>query len=254
MNWTPEIAHRAQCILDEIGDDPGYFTLLADLTTLRARCRFACCEEALVARYFDLPFAAVAFYGQGEALCSALRALLDPGQPAYALVGAAQRANLEAVARVQEVIGEWQMVFRGDVRALDAGDAVALTAADWPAMRALAERGGATALEQNALDKGPYYGVWCDGVLASMAGTHLALDRVAEVGNVVTDPDCRRRGYASRAVVATTRALQAQGLQVILHVYQSNVGAVACYERLGFERTGEMQLVRFIVDRPGLGS
>lgn len=247
MSWTPEIARRAQSVLDEIGDDLSYFTLIADLTTLRTRCRFARCDEALAARYFDLPFAAVAFWGQGEALRSALRVLLDPGQPAYALVGAAQRADLEAVARVQEVICEWQMAFRGDVRALDAGDAVVLTAADWPAMRSLAERGGATALEQNALDKGPYYGIWRDGVLASMAGTHLALDCVAEIGNVVTDPNCRRRGYASLAVAATTRALDARGLPAILHVYQSNTGAVACYERLGFERTREMHLVRFVI-------
>ncbi|MBN1937172.1 MAG: GNAT family N-acetyltransferase [Anaerolineae bacterium] len=183
---------------------------------------------------------------------------------------------------MQEVTPEWQMAFQGDAVTLDVGDAVALTAADWLAMRALAERGGAHALEQNALDKGPYYGVWRDGALVSMAGTHLALDCVrpilqdrcflcknflsseqalfgsdlfgiGEIGNVVTDPDCRRRGYASLAVAATTRALRAQGLQVILHVYQSNTGAIACYERLGFERTREMYLVRFVVDQPGLG-
>ncbi|MBN1935446.1 MAG: hypothetical protein JW934_12330 [Anaerolineae bacterium] len=80
MNWTPEIARRAQRVLDEIGDDLSYFTLIADLTTLCARCRFALCDDALAVRYFDLPFAAVAFYGQGEALRSVLCALLDPGQ------------------------------------------------------------------------------------------------------------------------------------------------------------------------------
>jgi len=248
MNRTSEIDLRAQRILDEIGDDLNYLTLIADLTTLRTRCRFALCQEALAARYLDLPFAAVSFYGQGEALRSALRALLAPGELAYALVGAAQRADLEAVAQVQEVITEWQMLFNGDAETFDAGDAVALTPADWPAMCRLAERGGASALEHNALDKGPYYGVWRDGALVSMAGTHLMIAHVAEIGNVVTAPAYRRRGYASLAVAATIRALEAHDLQVILHVYRSNIGAVACYERLGFERTREMHMMRFVVD------
>lgn len=248
MNWTPEFAVLARRVLDKIGEDWSYFTLIADLIALRSRCRFACCEDALVARYFDLPFAAVAFYGHGEALHRALSELLAPGQPAYALVGAAQRAELDAVAHVQEVIAEWQMLFKGDAGMLEAGDAVLLTAADWPAMCMLAERGGATALEHNALDKGPYYGIWRDGRPVSMSGTHLLLDRVAEVGNVVTDPNYRRRGYASLAVSATVRALESQGRQVILHVYRSNIGAVACYERLGFERVRELCMTRFMVD------
>ena len=78
-----------------------------------------------------------------------------------------------------------------------------------------------------------------------MAGTHIKLVRMAEIGNVVTDPDHRRRGLASMAVAATVQTLSAQGLQVIIQVFKSNVAAIACYEKQGFERSRTMYLVQF---------
>ncbi len=240
-------------VLARVGDDPSYFTLLADLTTLRHRCRFALGPDGakgptLVARYLDLPVAAVSFYGAGVALRVALGALIDAGEPCYALIGAEQLVELGRVARVLHVIPEWQMVYRGGLSALCAGEAVPLRAGDLASMRDLARRGGATAFEREPLAKGPYFGVWRDGQLVSMAGTHLKLAAAAEVGNVVTDPAYRRRGLAAMCVAATMRTLLARGYQVFLQVYKSNAAAIALYEKLGFERVRTLYLVRFVLN------
>jgi ribosomal protein S18 acetylase RimI-like enzyme len=240
------VQHRAEAIRAQIGHDPLYLTLLADLTTLSSRCAFALEEDGtLVVCYRDLPFAAISFYGQGVGLQRALSAILEEGETCYALLGAAQRDQLSAAAQVQHVYGEWQMVYRGDPAALRVEDAVPLGRNHLSAMRLLAERGKLHAFEPNALDKGPYYGVWRDGRLASMAGTHLKMERLAEVGNVVTDPDFRRRGLASMAVSATTQALCAEGVTVVLQVLQPNEAAIAVYEKLGFGRERTMYLVEF---------
>jgi ribosomal protein S18 acetylase RimI-like enzyme len=242
------VRQRAEAIRAQVGNDPLYLTLLADLTTLSDRCRFALgADGALVARYVDLPFAAISFCGQGEGLRQALSTVLDAGQLCYALIGGAQRDQLAAVTRVLGVDDEWQMVYRGDPASLDGGEAVPLGEADLPAMRSLAERGALHAFEPNALDKGPYCGVWRDGRLVSMAGTHLQLEEMVEIGNVVTDPDYRRQGLAGMAVSSVVRVLHARGLLVLLQVFKSNEAAVALYERLGFARSQTMYLVRFEV-------
>jgi ribosomal protein S18 acetylase RimI-like enzyme len=194
-----------------------------------------------------LPFAAVSFHGQGVGLRAALGDLLAPGEPCYALVGDGQLDHLQPVATVQHVDIEWQMVYRGDTTTLSCGDAFPLGDADWPDMVALAERGGMSAFERNALEKGPYFGVRRDHGLVAMAGTHLVLDWMAEIGNVVTDPAYRRRGLGSMAVATTVKRLVADGLVVVLQVLKSNAGAVTFYRALGFECLNTMYLVRFAV-------
>ena len=243
---TLEVQRRVVAVLERIQDNAAYLTLRADLTTLRPRCRFALgTGGALAARYLDLPFAAVSFFGHGEGLRAALGALLGTGEPCYALLGESQRARLGAVTRVLHVDPEWQMICRGKAEKLQIGSAVSLHRPDLPAMRGLAERGELMAFEANALEKGPYFGVWRDGCLASMAGTHLKLERMAEIGNVVTDPEYCRQGLASMAVAATLQTLTAVGLQVIVQVFKSNAAAIARYEKLGFERSRTMYLVQF---------
>ncbi len=236
---------RVGQVLALVGHDLAFFTLIADLTDLRPRCRLQVCGEALVARYLDLPFAAVSFYGQGGDLRAALIGLIAPDETAYALIGQAQLALLQAVAQLRSVTSEWQMAFTGRAAMLDAGGAVPLADQDWPDMLALAGRGGVYALEEHALRHGPYWGVWRDGRLVSMAGTRLQVGHVAEIGNVVTDPDYRRQGLALQTVSAVTGDLLSRELTVILHVFQSNQAAQMCYRRLGFEPTRAMYLTEF---------
>lgn len=243
---SPAVQHRAASILEEIGTDPRYLTLLADLTTLRERCRFALAPgDALAARYFDLPFAAVSFFGEGEGLRQALSGVLAEEERCYALVAEPQQAQLRGAVRVLDAATEWQMSYAGEPATLDPGEAIPLTPSDLPAVKALVERSVVHAFDSGALEMGPYYGVRRDGQLVSMAGTRLLVDAIGEVGNVVTDPDYRRRGLARMGVAATTRALLDTGRRVLLHVFCSNVGAVALYEQLGYRRERPMFLVHF---------
>jgi ribosomal protein S18 acetylase RimI-like enzyme len=243
---SPIVQQRATSILKAIGADPRYLTLLADLTTLGERCRFALgLEDALAARYLDLPFSAVSFYGEGEGLRAALSGVLAAEERCYALVAESQQAQLERAVHVLDIAVEWQMPYAGDPETLDPGEAVPLFPSDLPAVKALVERSVVHAFDPGALEAGPTYGVWRHGRLVSMAGTRLLVDPIGEIGNVVTDPDYRRRGLARMGVAATTRALLDTGRRVLLHTFCSNVGAVALYEQLGYRRERTMYLVHF---------
>jgi ribosomal protein S18 acetylase RimI-like enzyme len=243
---SPAVQYRAASILEQIRTDPRYLTLLADLTTLGERCRFALgAGGALAARYLDLPFPAVSFFGEGEGLRETLSGVLAKQERCYALVAEAQQAQFQRAVHVLDVAVEWQMPYAGEPSTLYPGDAVRLEPSDLPAVKTLVERSIVHAFDPGALEIGPYYGVWRDGRLASMAGTRLMVDAIGEIGNVVTDPDYRRRGLARMSVAATTRALLDAGRRTLLHVFCSNAGAVALYEQLGYRRERTMYLVHF---------
>jgi ribosomal protein S18 acetylase RimI-like enzyme len=199
----------------------------------------------LVVRYDGLPFAAIAFCGDDPARVAALtRQLLSPDQAFYCLVGEEQWPSLQAAYRVLETDEEWQMLFQGNPDALDPGGATPLQESDLPEMAALAEREGMMAFEHDPLAQGPWYGVWSDSAqLVAQGGTHLALSRAVEIGNIVTAREHRRRGYASQVVSALVRALCAQRM-VFLQVFKTNKAAIACYERLGFETVRAMVLTK----------
>ena len=59
--------------------------------------------------------------------------------------------------------------------------------------------------------------------------------RTAFVYDLAIDPDHRRHGYAAATLRAAEAMAKAAGADRIdLHVFASNVGAVALYERLGY--------------------
>jgi len=87
-----------------------------------------------------------------------------------------------------------------------------------------------------ALDDGVYYGVHHAGRLVAMAGTHVVAPEmgVAIVGNVVTHPRYRRRGYGAAATSAVTAALLDTCPFVLLTVEERNEPALRVYQRLGY--------------------
>jgi len=87
-----------------------------------------------------------------------------------------------------------------------------------------------------ALDGGVYYGVYSGGRLVAMAGTHVVAPEVgvAIVGNVVTHPRYRRRGYGAAATGAVTAALLETCSLVLLTVEERNESAQRVYQRLGY--------------------
>jgi ribosomal protein S18 acetylase RimI-like enzyme len=91
-------------------------------------------------------------------------------------------------------------------------------------------------LPPQAVAEGIYYGIRVQGRLVAAAGTHVIgrRARIAVVGNVLTQPEFRGRGYAQ----ATTASVTAQLLEfcdhVVLNVRADNPPALNAYRRLGY--------------------
>ena len=86
-----------------------------------------------------------------------------------------------------------------------------------------------------SLTDGHYLGIWREGKLVALAGTHLLSEqeRVAALGTVITHPHYRGQGYATRIVAQMVRDLSSMvdiiGLQL--------------YRKLGFEVHNEFETV-----------
>lgn len=67
---------------------------------------------------------------------------------------------------------------------------------------------------------------------------YLAFEQIADEGSIIeiaVRPDCRRQGIAKSLIESASDASEGLG-EVFLEVRESNIPAVALYERLGFER------------------
>jgi GNAT superfamily N-acetyltransferase len=91
-------------------------------------------------------------------------------------------------------------------------------------------------LPADAIASGVYYGVRVRGRLVAAAGTHVISPsaRLAAVGNVMTHPDHRGRGYAKLTTGAVTQELLRTCDQVVLNVRSDNPPAIAAYRALGY--------------------
>lgn len=111
-----------------------------------------------------------------------------------------------------------------------------LSAADAGELNRLYRLGFGSWLPPQAVAEGVYFGIRVNGRLVAAAGTHVIGRRaaIAVVGNVLTQPEFRGRGYAQ----ATTAAVTAQLLKfcdhVVLNVRSDNPPALNVYRRLGY--------------------
>ncbi|MGC9398725.1 MAG: GNAT family N-acetyltransferase [Anaerolineae bacterium] len=250
---TSHYAATLSCQIEALSQDLdwtlAHFTFVADMTTLADDCDIVCSPAMSVASYHGLPFPALAFLGNSpELLYNYTTFLVEPGSEVTLLVNAEQRDIVEAAFLVSEIIPEWQLVYRGDPTTLDPGHAEPLRAKHVPAMQKLAHVTGLTALEEDPLSRGPAYGIWEGRTLVAMGNTHLTIPQAAELGNIATHPDYRRRGYATHVVSALVRAHAEKGLNSFAMVYQSNVSATRAYEKLGFEIERPLYLIRCFIE------
>ena len=129
----------------------------------------------------------------------------------------------------------------GAVRRLVGGDARALNAL-------YASGGGPTGYRREHIEQGVYRGVFEQGELVAVAGTHLVTPSmgVAVVGNVFTHAAWRGRGLAKQATSAVTAELLERGCWLVaLTVDPDNTPAVRAYERLGYARGAPVHEVRY---------
>jgi ribosomal protein S18 acetylase RimI-like enzyme len=101
----------------------------------------------------------------------------------------------------------------------------------------LYQLGFASWLPSSTIRDGVYYGLRVNGRLVSAAGTHVISPtaRLAVVGNVMTMPEFRGRGYATAVTGAVTAELLEACDQVVLNVRSDNPPALQAYRRLGYQ-------------------
>lgn len=132
-------------------------------------------------------------------------------------------------------------------------DAVRLSEADAPEMRALAELTQPGPFHARTHQLGGFVGVRENGQLIAMAGERLKLPGFTEISAVCTHPDARGRGLAAALMRRVAAGIVARGEELFLHVYPHNQDAIALYERLGFRHRADIQLNVLRRIQPGEG-
>jgi GNAT superfamily N-acetyltransferase len=128
-------------------------------------------------------------------------------------------------------------VDRQTFRPLPATDAFPLNGFDIRRINGLyASDGAPSYYVPEHIDAGLYRGIYVDGRLVSVAGTHVVSrhEGVAVVGNVFTHRSHRGHGYATAATSSVTQALLEFCDHVVLTVDPGNGAAVHSYEKLGY--------------------
>ena len=125
-----------------------------------------------------------------------------------------------------------------------------LSAADTPDVNRLnASEGIGIRYRRDQIRDGTYSGIFSDGLLVAMAGTHgiSEADRIAVLGNVFTHPRYRNSHLALQTTSAVTSELLETCDEVVLTVDPRNEPAVRAYTRLGYRE--DFRLIETAVTR-----
>ena len=128
-----------------------------------------------------------------------------------------------------------QMIGTPAESAISGVEAVALGAADVPAMMELTQLTKPGPFSARTHELGTFLGVRINGQLVAMAGERMKPTNYTEITAVCVHPDHRGRGYAQMLLGAVARQIAARGEIPFLHVFTSNASAIALYRRQGME-------------------
>ena len=115
-----------------------------------------------------------------------------------------------------------------------------LTAADGPAMLALATLTQPGPFRTETHQLGTFWGVKHGARLVAMAGERMKLPGYTEVSGVCTHPDFRGRGYGAALSYVVAASIRDRGEVPFLHTYTANTAAISLYESLGFRLRRDM--------------
>ena len=174
--------------------------------------------------------------GRDDGIEAILRDVIKPSIAYVACLPSSVRA-VESRYRLEngpQMVRMWvdretfRPVFDPGVEPLAAGDAGDLNR--------LYRLGFGSWLPPQAVAEGIYRGIRVNGRLVAAAGTHVIgrRARIAVVGNVLTQPEFRGRGYAQATTAAVTAHLLEFCDHVVLNVRSDNPPALNAYRRLGY--------------------
>lgn len=112
-----------------------------------------------------------------------------------------------------------------------------LTGVDLPMVAAFYQRFYPTTIFSAWMLENPFYGLFEDGLLRAAGGVTASAEKVgaANLGNFLTDPDRRGRGFAGVVTSTLIHDLTAAGFDhFALATNEENRAAWRCYERIGF--------------------
>ncbi|MBI2908106.1 MAG: GNAT family N-acetyltransferase [Chloroflexi bacterium] len=200
----------------------------------------------------ELPF--LLSMGDQQGVASILSAGLCPWQ-AYLVYKPDQAGVVESFYRPYRRTAMLRMHVTQDAFLPVEGDAVRLTGLHASKVNQLYTTEMSCHIYPRQIDMGVYYGIWRDGRLAAVAGTHVVSpgQGIGAVGNVLTHALYRGAGCAAICTSAVTQELLGYCRDVVLNVKEDNIAARRVYERLGyrehclyFEAFGTWRLRRFL--------
>ena len=81
---------------------------------------------------------------------------------------------------------------------------------------------------------GNYYGIFKEDQLVAITGERMKMNDFTEVSAIITHPDHTGKGYAQQLIAHCVNSIFSESKTPYLHVVESNMGAIALYEKLGF--------------------
>jgi ribosomal protein S18 acetylase RimI-like enzyme len=121
---------------------------------------------------------------------------------------------------------------------IDCSQVICLTENDLDEMLGLYEEGyPGNWFNSRMLQTGQYFGLRLENRLVSIAGVHVYSEKykVAALGNIVTHPDYRGRGFGKVVTAKLCHSLFEHVNNIGLNVKADNTAAIALYEKSGFE-------------------
>ncbi|MEP7360287.1 MAG: GNAT family N-acetyltransferase [Chloroflexota bacterium] len=190
---------------------------------------------AVVLEYGGLTPQPLFVMGDADGILAILRDVIRP-RLAYLAADESLLAPIGAIYKINpgpQMIR--QQVSRQSFRPVQ-GPVQRLVRADIVDLNRLYGLGFAGWLPADSIANGVYYGVRIAGRLVAAAGTHVTNreDRIAAVGNVMTQVDFRGRGFAKQTTSAVTQELLRTCDDVVLNVRADNPPALAAYRSLGY--------------------